>query len=142
MSEYNMNKLNNPEPIRNESDNKSTPEQNKPQFGMALLAGFGAAVIVAIILAILGIITGSEYIIVLVIGAILVGVAVKNFVPAHSIGGALIGAILCPLTYFLYQLIMAMFGYYYEKDGDSTFWFLLIGSAFCGAYICYSKSDD
>ena len=72
----------------------------------------------------------------------MVGFAVKNFVPEHSIGGAIIGAIICPLTYFLYQFIMAVYGYTYEEDGESTFWILLIGSAIYGAYICYSKSDD
>ena len=141
MSEYNIDKLNNPEPLQNGS-NYNPPEEKKPQYGFAILAGLGAAVIVAIILAVIGIWTGSEYFIALAIGGVLVGFAVKNFVPEHSVGGAIIGAIICPLTYFLYQFIMAVYGYTYEEDGESTFWILLIGSAIYGAYICYSKSDD
>lgn len=140
MSEYDLNKLNNI--IQNGTENNSNQEQKKPQFGMALLAGLGAAVIVAIILAVIGIVTCSEYYIALILGGALVGFVIKRFVPAHSIGGAVIGAVLCPITYFLYQFIMAIFDYYYEKDGDVQFWVLLIASAIFGAYICYSKSDD
>ena len=109
---------------------------------MALLAGLGVSVIVAAILAVIGIATESEYAVVLGIGAAIVGCVVRRFVPPQSIGGALIGALLCPLTYVIYQLILAMFGYSYEKDGDITYWILLIGSVVFGAYICYSKTDD
>lgn len=140
MADYNLDKLNNP---AQDSQNfqETTPEPQKPKYGIAILCGLGASVLVAIILAVLGIATGSEYIIALIFGAILVGLAVRNFVPAHTIGGAVIGAVLCPLTYFLYQMFMAMFGYYYA-DGDTTFWFLLIGSVIYGAYIGYHKDDD
>lgn len=140
MENYNLDKLNNP---TSEAQNaqESTPEPQKPKYGIAILCGLGASVLVAIVLAVIGIVTESEYIIALVFGAVLVGLAVRNFVPAHTIGGAVIGAVLCPLTYFLYQMFMAMFGYYYV-DGDSTFWFLLIGSVIYGAYIGYHKDDD
>ena len=114
----------------------------KTDYMMALLAGLGVTTIVAAILAGIGIATGTEYALVLGLGAAIVGTIVKRFVPQQSIGGALIGGVLCPLTYFLYQFILSMFGYYYEKDGEITYWILLIGSAIFGAYICYSKSED
>lgn len=142
MSNYDINNINTSEFMQNGSENDGTRKTKKTQLGMAILAGLGAAVIVAILLAVIGIATKSEFFIALVIGAVLVGYAIKQFVPEHSIGGAIIGAILCPLTYFLYQSFMAIFGYYYEEDGEFTFWMLLIGSAIYGAYICYSKTDD
>lgn len=37
---------------------------------------------------------------------------------------------------------MAFNGYEYEKDGESTFWLLLIGSALYGAYMGYNKKSD
>lgn len=70
---------------------------------MAFLAGFGASVIVGVILALLGMWLEAEYMLVLIIGAIIVGCVITNFVPHKSIGGALIGMILCPATYFIYQ---------------------------------------
>ncbi|MGN1236847.1 MAG: hypothetical protein ACI4TS_05325, partial [Bacteroidaceae bacterium] len=108
---------------------------------LAILAGLGASVLVAGILAGVNIAIGSEYFIVLLIGCSIVGVVIRQFVSAHSVGGAIIGGILCPLTYFIYQAILAMFDYYYEKDGEFHFWFLLIACAIFGASTCYSKKD-
>jgi len=53
--------------------------------------------------------------------------------------GAIRGFVLCPLTYFLYQIILSSQGYYYEADGES---FILIGSAIAGAYLGYNKEDN
>lgn len=116
--------------------------EKKTQFLMAFLAGFGTSVIVGVILALFGMWLEAEYMLILIIGAIIVGCVITNFVPHKSIGGALIGMILCPATYFIYQMIMAFNGYEYEKDGESTFWLLLIGSALWGAYMGYNKKSD
>ena len=56
-----------------------------------------------------------------------------------SMVGAIRGFVLCPLTYFLYQIILSSQGYYYEADGES---FILIGSAIAGAYLGYNKEDN
>ena len=138
MGDYNIDKLENPQ---YNVTNGDEPEK-KPQFLMAFLAGFGASVIVGVILALLGMWLEAEYIFILIIGAVIVGCVITNFVPHKSIGGALIGMILCPATYFIYQMIMAFNGYEYEKDGESTFWLLLIGSALYGAYMGYNKKSD
>lgn len=130
MSEYNIN---------NDLLNKSG--QRKPNYLMATLAGLGASFLVVIALAAIGIWLEAEYILVLVLGAVLVGVVIHNFVPNKSIAGAILGAILCPATYFLYQVFMAMFGYYYE-GGDDTFWWMLAGSFVYGAYMGYNNGND
>ena len=121
--------------------NDEEPDK-KPQFLMAFLAGLGTSVIVGAILALLGMWLEAEYMLALCIGAIIVGLVITKFVPHKSIGGALIGMILCPATYFIYQMIMAFNGYEYEKDGETTFWLLLIGSALYGAYIGYNNKND
>ena len=66
----------------------------KTDYMMALLAGLGVTIIVAAILAGIGIATGTEYVLVLGLGAAIVGTIVKRFVPQQSIGGALIGGVL------------------------------------------------
>ena len=130
MSDYNVN---------NELLEKNTAK--KPNYMMAALAGLGVSVLVAIALAVIGIWLEAEYILVLIIGAVLVGLVIHNFVPNKSFGGAILGGILCPATYFLYQVFMAMFGYYYEGD-DNTFWWMLAGSCIYGAYMGYNKDND
>ena len=129
MSEYN---------IDNNILGKSS--ENKPNYLIATLAGFGTSVLVAIALTAIGIWLEAEYILVLVIGAVLVGVVIHNFVPNKSIAGAILGAILCPATYILYQVFMAMFGYSYEEN-DNYFWWMLAGSFIYGAYIGYNNED-
>lgn len=89
MSEYNVN-----------NDLLGKSGEKKPNYMMAALAGLGVSVLVAIALAAIGILLEAEYIIALIIGAVLVGVVIHNFVPNKSIGGAILGAILCPATYF------------------------------------------
>lgn len=138
--EYNPNKLNNPDNNSFDWNNMPDDQHRKPHYGLAILAGLGTSVLVAIVLAVIGIACEGEYMLLLIAGAIIVGLVVRVFVPAHTIGGAAIGAILCPLTYFLYQIIIAIFGYYYEDD--SNFWFILIGSVIYGAYVCYKKEED
>lgn len=103
---------------------------------MAILAGFGASVLVAMALAAIGILFKAEYLLVLCLGAGLVGLVIHNFVPNRSIAGAVLGAILCPATYYIYQLFMALFGYYYEEGGDLFLW-MLVGSVVYGAYMGY-----
>lgn len=141
MSEYDIDKLNN---LTSKSASQTTQleEDKKPNYLMAFLAGFGTSVIVGIGLSILGIWAESEYMIALIIGAVIVASVINHFVPHKSIGGAIIGAILTPATYFIYQIIMASYGYAYEKDGDMWFWFLLIGSVILGAYMGYNKNDE
>jgi hypothetical protein len=138
MSDYDLNKLAN---SQENMPNNEEPEK-QPQLLMAFLAGLGASVIVGGVLALLGILLEAEYIIFLIIGGIIVGLAITHFVPHKSIGGAVIGFILCPITYVLYQFIMNLNGYEYEKDGNFTFWFSLIGSAIYGAYMGYNKKED
>ena len=130
MSDYNIN---------NDLLNKSS--EKKPNYIMASLAGLGVSVVVAIILAVIGIWLEAEYILVLALGAVAVGMVIHNFVPKKSIAGAILGAIFCPATYFIYQVFMAMFGYYYEGD-DNTFWWMLAGSFIYGAYMGYNNDND
>lgn len=141
MSEYDLDKLN--EVIQENNGNGfSNEDEKKPNYLMAFLAGFGTSVLVGIALAVLGIFTESEFMIALIIGAVIVAAVIKHYVPRQSIGGAIIGAILTPATYFIYQIIMAMYGYSYEKDGNTWFWILLIGSVVLGAYMGYNNDDD
>jgi hypothetical protein len=141
MTEYDIEKLNNPTQ-EDAITNVPNEVEKKPNYLMAFLAGFGTSVIVGIVIALIGIWTESEYMIVLCIGAVIVASVIKHFVPRKSIGGAIIGAILTPTTYFIYQAIMAFNGYYYEKDGDTWFWFLLIGSVILGGFMGYNNDDE
>jgi hypothetical protein len=141
MSEYDIDKLNSP--IQEDTiTNVPNEVEKKPNYLMAFLAGFGASVIVGIVIALIGMWTESEYMIVLCIGAVIVASVIKHFVPRKAIGGAIIGAILTPATYFIYQTMMAFNGYYYEKDGDTWFWFLLIGSVILGGFMGYNNDDE
>ena len=90
MGNYNIDNL---EKSQFDTTNGNGPEK-KPQFLMAFLAGFGTSVIVGVILALFGIWLEAEYMLILIIGAIIVGCVITNFVPHKSIGGALIGMIL------------------------------------------------
>lgn len=74
-------------------------------------------------------------------GAIAVGVTIRYFVPEESIIGAVIGAVLCPATYLLYQFIVVVFGYYYADNPD-FFWWMLGGSVLAGAYFGYGGNND
>jgi MFS family permease len=141
MSEYDINKIDDTTQQIDAGGTYQAPE-NKPNYTMAFLAGLGASVLVGIALAAIGIWLESEYMLALCIGAVIVATVIGRFVPRKSIGGAIIGAILTPATYFIYQSIMAFYGYSYEKDGDTWFWFLLIGSAVFGAYMGYNNNDD
>ena len=136
MSEYNINKTNNPDPV---GVNQTPVEKTK--YGLAFFAGLGVSVLVGIIWAVLGIWLESEYWLVLILGAAAVAVTIHCFVPQNSIAGAVIGAVLCPTAYLIYQFIMAIYGYYYE-EGDSMFWIMLIGSAILGAWMGYNNEND
>ena len=120
----------------------SEEQEKPPQFLKAFFAGLVASVIVGVVLALLGMLLESEFMIALLVGGAIVGAVIANFVPHKSLGGAFIGAILCPATYFIYQVIMALNGYEYEKNGDLTFFLLLIGSAIYGAYMGYNTKDN
>ena len=134
MSDYNIDKI-------NTSDlGMSAPTPKKPKYWVAVFAGLGVSIIVAIVLAVLGIWLEAEYAMILIIGAALVAGTIHNFVPENSMPGAIIGAILCPITYILYQIIMAMFGYSYESD--NTVWWMLGGSVILGAYMGYNKESN
>lgn len=132
MSDYNIN-------LNNLQSPSNTPRQDNSQYTKAFFASLGVALVVAIVEAIIAMIFGAEYMLVLIIGAIVVGFPIRSLVESNTVKGAIIGAICCPLTYFLYQIILAMFGYYYENSGELEFWLLLIGSAVYGAYIGYNN---
>lgn len=136
MSEYNIDKINNPN-----STNVGNTSSEQPKYGLAFFAGLGVSVIVGIILAVLGIWLESESVLALTLGALAVAGTIHCFVPQNSKIGAIIGAILCPTAYLIYQFIMAIYGYYYE-DGDSYFWFMLIGSVILGAWMGYNNEND
>lgn len=136
MSEYNVDKINNLN-----STNSGNSPAGKPKYGLAFFAGLGVSVLVGVILAVLGIWLEQEYALALILGAIAVAGTIHCFVPQKTIAGAVIGAILCPATYLIYQFIMAIYGYYYE-DGDSMFWFMLIGSAILGAWWGYNSDRN
>lgn len=132
MSDYNIN-------LNNLQSPSNTPRQDNSQYTKAFFASLGVALVVAIVEAIIAMIFEAEYMLVLIIGAIVVGFPIRSLVESNTVKGAIIGAICCPLTYFLYQIILAMFGYYYENSGELEFWLLLIGSAVYGAYIGYNN---
>ena len=135
MSGYNINNNN---LNFNES---SSSEDKKPKYLLAFFAGLGVSIIVAIIMALVGMWLETEFILVLALGAVIVSVTIHHFVPQNSKIGAVIGAILCPATYFLYQFIMAIFGYFYV-DGGNTFWWMLIGSVVLGAWMGYNDGSE
>lgn len=141
MSEYNFDNLNNPATVES-NYNEQYEADKKPQYIKAFFAGLGTSILVGIILAVIGIWAESEYILALIVGAIIVVSVIRSFVPEHSVGGAVIGAILTPTAYLIYQFIMASYGYVYAENGDTTFWFMLIGSIIAGAWITYSKDEE
>lgn len=136
MSEYNINNNN-----LYFNEDSSSDEEKKTKYLLAFFAGLGVSIIVAIIMALLGIWLESECILVLALGAVIVSVTIHHFVPQNSKIGAVTGAVLCPVTYFLYQFIMAMFGYYYE-DGGNTFGWMLIGSVVFVAWMGYNDGSE
>lgn len=138
--EYDINKLENPEEKNIEFEPQ--PEEPEPHYGKAFLAGTIAAIIVASILALVGIWLEAEYWWALLLGASVVAFAIKLFVPHQSGGGALIGGILCPSTYLIYQFILSLFGCSYSSDGTATFWIILIISIFVGAWMGYNDYDE
>lgn len=143
MDKYNIEKLNNPVDEVFSEDNE-VEEQAVPRYGYlkAILSGLVSSLIVGVLLAMIAMSTKSEYILALIIGALIVGFAIRYFIPSHKIGGAIIGFFLCPFTYVVYQAIMLFNGYAYEKDAEDTFWMELGLSALYGIYIGYRKNDD
>lgn len=141
MSKYDLDKLEDWESGM-EPNNQEEPTIPEPKYGLAFLAGLGASVLVAGVLAAIGIILKAEYWYALIFGAIMVGAAIRAFVPSHSAGGAVIGAILCPATYFIYQLIINLCGYCYSDDDGTTFWWMLGLSAIVGLYLGYHKDEN
>lgn len=138
MEDYNFDNLSN---FQNDIPNRDEFKR-KPQFLKAFGVGLGTSVIVGAALALLGMLLETELMIALLIGGAIVGAVITKYVPHRSFGGALIGAILCPATYFIYQVIMTVNGYEYEKDGDITFFLLLVGSAIYGAIMGYNKKEN
>lgn len=114
--------------------------EKKPQFLFAFLVGLGTSIIVGAAQALLGMWLEAEHSLVLCIGGVIVGLVITRFVPHRSIGGALIGLVLCPATYLIYQIIMFFYGYEYEENGDSTFWITLIGSALFGTWVGFNEN--
>lgn len=136
MSDYNIDKIKELE----RGDSFSNKQKWRPQYIKATLFGLVSSIVVAIILAALAIWWETELMILLIVGAILVAGTIHFFVPKETIIGAIIGGILCPVTYLMYQFIMTVFGYYYE---DSTnFWWMLGGSVILGGYLGYNKENN
>lgn len=136
MSDYNIDKteeLERMDPFLNR-------QKWRPKYIKATLLGLLTSIIVAIILAAIAIWWETELMILLIIGAVLVAGTIHLFVPKETIIGAIIGAILCPVTYLLYQFIMAIFGYYYEDR--TNFWWMLGGSVILGAYLGYNRESN
>jgi hypothetical protein len=129
MSDYNIN--------FSEKSTSGNSNQQEPKYALAFFAGLGVAVLIAIILAVVAISAEKEYDLLVVIGAIVVGLPIRALVPSRSVGGAVIGAICCPATFLLYQFMNNIFGYYYEDS--SMFWIGLVCSILYGAYIGYNK---
>lgn len=139
MSEYNIDNLNN---LR-DNQIETVPEVKKTYSRplAALGAGLVTSVIVAIIWSIIGMWLEAEYWWVLILGVAIVGAVIHQYIPKKSSVGAVIGAVLCPATYLMYNLIMESNDYYYE-DGDFMFWILLIGSVIYGACMGYNSDDE
>lgn len=112
-----------------------------PSYGKAVLAGIGTSIVVAGLLAFITILLEAEYVIVLCIAASLVAFPIQSFVPKNSFRGAMIGGILCPLTYFAYRIIFSIAGYYFESEGEYTLLMTLIVSCAFGSYLGYNKED-
>lgn len=122
-----------------QTDMPEESEPPKPRYVKAFFAGLGTSIVVGAALALVGMWLEAEYVLALLIGGLVVGGAIRAFVPSHTVGGGIIGMIMCPLTYFFYQIIMALNGYAYEKDGEETFYILLLVSAAYGFYAGYGK---
>lgn len=143
MNNYNIDKLNNP--VENSiPEEYEVEEQSVPRYGYlkAFISGLAASIIIGALLAMIAMVTKSEYILALVVGALIVGFAIRYFIPPHKVGGAIIGFFLCPFTYIVYQAIMFFNGYAYENDAEETFWLELGLSALYGIYMGYRKNDD
>lgn len=101
---------------------------------ITIAAGAIAAVVVALILAALSIWLESEYSVIMAMGMILVGAAVKATVPEKSVFGGIVGLVMCSVVILLYNFVLESFGYEYI-DGDSTKYVSLVGGAIVGAWI-------
>ncbi|MFA6883812.1 MAG: hypothetical protein WCQ55_01715 [Paludibacteraceae bacterium] len=104
MTEYDIDKLSKIRIDNNSNaENVSDQGQKQPKYFLAFIAGFGASIIIAIILSLLAIWLETEYWYALAFGAVLVSLPIKYIVPNFSIVGGIMGFIFCPFTYFLYQ---------------------------------------
>ena len=97
-------------------NNSPAPEQ--PQYQNAIIYGGITSIIVAVVLTALAILFEYELDLFVAIGAAAVA------------------------TYLLYQLFLAMFGYYYAEDGDLIFWAMLVAMIILGAHLGYNKKEE
>ena len=121
-------------------NNSPAPEQ--PQYQNAIIYGGITSIIVAVVLTALAILFEYELDLFVAIGAAAVGFVIARHLPHKTVWGAVIGAVLCPATYLLYQLFLAMFGYYYAEDGDLIFWAMLVAMIILGAHLGYNKKEE
>ena len=107
-------------------NNSPAPEQ--PQYQNAIIYGGITSIIVAVVLTALAILFEYELDLFVAIGAAAVGFVIARHLP-HK-------------TYLLYQLFLAMFGYYYAEDGDLIFWAMLVAMIILGAHLGYNKKEE
>lgn len=137
MSEYNIDKATGV----SQEINQVPPPKN-PQYLTAFLVGLVVSFVVAIALAAIDIWHEFEWLLVLITGAILVRI-IHNFLPTKSIGGAIIVAILCSATFFMYQIFDPMIGLFYEDGGSTSWWFLVVAFVYGAyAYMRYNNDND
>lgn len=126
-----------------EMDNYDFNENEKePNYLMACIVGLITSVLVGFGLAFLGMWTESEYTFVLIFGGLIVSYVLRHFLPKESIAGAIIGAILTPVAYIIYQVYMNKQGYSYGADSEVRFWFILLLSIAMGAGLGYNKDNE
>jgi hypothetical protein len=90
---------------------------------LAILTGF----IVLLIWCAIAMLLEREFLVILMIGCIAIGVVIDKFLPATIIG-ALMSGFLCICAYVLYQCTLAYFGWSsVENIGAFVFYIILIG---------------
>lgn len=138
MGNYDLENFDNTQVNKDENEEP----KKKSHFLLAFLVGLVTSVLVANVLAFITMLIEAEFFILLILGGLIVSSVIIYFVPHNSWGGALIGLILCPATYLLYQVILTKNGYGYNENGGITTFLLFVGSIAFGAYMGYNKKKE
>ena len=112
---------------------ENRPQKNRHFLG--LLAGIGTGIVVGLILAGIGALLKSEFLILVLLGLIVVGIVVSKLVPNQSAMGAITGVLSCGIAFLAYQFFLALFGYSYSEN--YVFWIMLAGAIIYGGYMGY-----